>query len=287
MDQLQIRPLTLLEMSVPLGWAKQEGWNPGLQDKGPFWQADPAGFIGGFLGNQLIATVAAVRYEPTFGFIGFYMVDPSHRGRGYGIQVWEAGLARLEGLPSIGLDGVVAQQDNYRKSGFVYAHKNARHEGFPQRGGMTITLDSGERLLSSSEVSFEALANFDAEHFSSSRTRFLSAWIKQAGHRSRVILRGHHVCAYGVIRPCALGYKIGPLFAQTASQARNLILALCQNLSHDAPIYIDPPTVNPAALELVQELGMGMVFETARMYKGVVPDLPLDEIFGITSFELG
>jgi GNAT superfamily N-acetyltransferase len=287
MDQLQIRPLTLLEMSVPLGWAKQEGWNPGLQDKGPFWQADPAGFIGGFLGDQLIATVAAVRYEPAFGFIGFYLVDPAHRGRGYGIQVWEAGLAHLEGLPSIGLDGVVAQQDNYQKSGFAYAHNNARQEGYPQRDGLTITLSAGERLLPSSEVSFEALAGFDAQHFASPRTRFLSAWIKQAGHRSRVILRGHQVCGYGVIRPCALGYKIGPLFAQTAAQARNLILALCQNLSPDAPIYIDTPTQNLAAIELAREFGMRTVFETARMYKGSMPDLPLDEIFGITTFELG
>jgi len=287
MNEFQIRPLTLLEMAVPLGWAQQEGWNPGLQDKGPFWQTDPAGFIGGFLDGRLIATVAAVRYEPTFGFLGFYIVEPEYRGHGYGIQVWNAGLAHLEGLPSMGLDGVLEQQDNYRKSGFVYAHRNARYEGYPQREGLTITLDSGERLLPSSEVSFEALGSFDTQHFPASRTRFLSAWIKQAGHRSRVILRGHHVCAYGVIRPCALGYKIGPLFAQTASQARNLILALCQNLSHDAPIYIDPPTQNLAAIELAQEFGMSMVFETARMYKGSGPDLPLNEIYGITSFELG
>ena len=287
MNDFQIRPLTLLEMAVPLGWAQQEGWNPGLQDKAPFWQTDPAGFIGGFLDGQLIATVAAVRYEPTFGFLGFYIVQPEYRGRGYGIQVWDAALAHLEGLPCIGLDGVIEQQDNYRKSGFVYAHRNARYEGYPQREGMTITLESGERLLQSSEVSFESLGNFDARHFPVSRTRFLSAWIKQVGHRSRVILRGHDVCAYGVIRPCALGYKIGPLFAQTASQARNLILALCQNLNHDAPIYIDPPTQNLAAIELAEEFGMQMVFETARMYKGSSPDLPLNEIYGITSFELG
>ena len=29
------------------------------------------------------------------------------------------------------------------------------------------------------------------------------------------------------------------------------------------------------------------VFETARMYRGGQPQLPLDRVFGVTSFELG
>ena len=41
------------------------------------------------------------------------------------------------------------------------------------------------------------------------------------------------------------------------------------------------------AIELLESLGMKMVFETARMYKGIVPDLPLPSIYGTTSFELG
>jgi hypothetical protein len=32
---------------------------------------------------------------------------------------------------------------------------------------------------------------------------------------------------------------------------------------------------------------MSVVFETGRMYNGGTPDLPIDKIFGITSFELG
>ncbi len=32
---------------------------------------------------------------------------------------------------------------------------------------------------------------------------------------------------------------------------------------------------------------MTAMFETARMYTGTAPELPLDRMFGITSFELG
>jgi hypothetical protein len=37
---------------------------------------------------------------------------------------------------------------------------------------------------------------------------------------------------------------------------------------------------------LVQRYNMQMVFETTRMYFGMVPSLLLDKIFGVTSFEL-
>jgi hypothetical protein len=33
--------------------------------------------------------------------------------------------------------------------------------------------------------------------------------------------------------------------------------------------------------------GMGRSFETARIYRGPAPELPLDRIIGITSLELG
>lgn len=44
------------------------------------------------------------------------------------------------------------------------------------------------------------------------------------------------------------------------------------------------PEVNSLALELVKR---HVVFKTARMYKGVTPELPVERIFGITTFELG
>ncbi|MBA7486639.1 hypothetical protein ES707_22200 [subsurface metagenome] len=53
------------------------------------------------------------------------------------------------------------------------------------------------------------------------------------------------------------------------------------------PVYLDTPEPNAAAVALARGQGMNPVFETARIYTKTVPDLPLDEIFGVTSFELG
>ncbi len=52
-------------------------------------------------------------------------------------------------------------------------------------------------------------------------------------------------------------------------------------------IYLDVPAPNAAAIRLAERHGMKPVFETARMYTGAAPDLPLARLFGVTSFELG
>lgn len=54
-----------------------------------------------------------------------------------------------------------------------------------------------------------------------------------------------------------------------------------------APVQFDTPAVNAQAIALARSLQMSPVFETARMYTGAAPLLPLERLFGVTSFELG
>src|SRR5687767_13477747 len=108
----KIRPLTLPEVETLVDWAAGEGWNPGRNDAAAFHAADPDGFLGGFVGGEMVSGISAVAYGADFGFIGLYICRPDMRGKGYGRAVWDAGMARLEGR-TVGLDGVPAQQANY------------------------------------------------------------------------------------------------------------------------------------------------------------------------------
>ncbi|MFA5019183.1 MAG: GNAT family N-acetyltransferase, partial [Methylobacter sp.] len=99
----KIRTMSRDEINVAIDWAASEGWNPGLYDADCFYTADPEGFLVGELNNEPVATISAVKYGETFGFIGFYIVKPDYRGQGYGIQIWNAGLERLSGR-NVGLD---------------------------------------------------------------------------------------------------------------------------------------------------------------------------------------
>jgi hypothetical protein len=52
-------------------------------------------------------------------------------------------------------------------------------------------------------------------------------------------------------------------------------------------VYLDVPEVNGEARRLVERHSMRPRFETARMYAGPAPNVPLEHVFGVTTFELG
>jgi hypothetical protein len=88
------------------------------------------------------------------------------------------------------------------------------------------------------------------------------------------------------MRRCSSGHKIGPLFARDPQTAERLALHLVALAGSD-PVSLDVPEVNPQALELARRLGLHEEFACGRMYHGTTPELPWNEIFGLTSFELG
>ena len=77
-----------------------------------------------------------------------------------------------------------------------------------------------------------------------------------------------------------------PLFAQTEQTAHGLFNALASHAGN-AAIFLDVPQPNKSAVALAGQYGMTPVFETVRMYTKGDPGLPLAQIFGITTFELG
>jgi ribosomal protein S18 acetylase RimI-like enzyme len=276
-----IRTMTRREMDIAVDWAAAEGWNPGLYDAHCFNLADPTGFLVGLLGDEPIASISVVKYGNSFGFLGFYIVRPEYRGRGYGMQIWDAGLASLQGR-TIGLDGVVVQQDNYRRSGFTLAYRNIRYQGL---GGGPLPADL--KIVPLSTIPFEEIRDYDTPFFPDERVQFLRCWIAQPRSTALGILQNRRLAGYGVLRPCRSGFKIGQLFADSPELAERLFLALKAHTPSDAPIFLDTPEVNAAGVDLAERYNLTVAFETARMYKGNSPNLPLDRLFGVTTFELG
>ncbi len=184
------------------------------------------------------------------------------------------------------MDGVVDQQDNYRKSGFVYAGRNIRHTGVPHLDSLN---PADIEILPARKNDLEALLEFDAAHFPVKRSAFTKSWISPSSIRrtTRIAWDGPNICGYGTVRACQQGHKIGPLFAAHTNVAEALIKDLINSQPELAEVSLDTPEDNPQAVEIALRVGLEPVFETARMYKGTAPDLPLDQIYAITTFELG
>jgi GNAT superfamily N-acetyltransferase len=279
-DRLKIAPATAEDVRLFADWAAAEGWNPGLADAPAFHATDPGGFLLGRLDGEPIASISIVRYDPGYAFLGFYIVRPEFRGRGFGLRIWQAAIDR-GGDRVIGLDGVPGQQANYAKSGFVLARRNARYEG---TAGGSAPEDGG--IVPLATIPFEAVVAYDDGVFLVPRHQFLLRWLAMPGTASFGAMVDGRLGGFGVVRPCRSGSKVGPLFADDASIAERLFAAL-RAAARPGPLFVDVPDPNGAGVALVTAHGFTPMFETARMYRGEAPVEPVDRIFGVTTFELG
>ena len=277
-DNLIVRNMTEADLALALEWAAAEGWNPGLHDAHCFYAADPQGFFVGERDGVPIGCVSAVRYGSGFGFLGLYIVKAEHRGQGFGLELWRTALDHF-GDRVIGLDGVVAQQESYRKSGFRLAFRNIRQQG---RGG------------GAASSGLTDLAAIPIEERSCATTRQLSPRralnSSSPGSGSRKLSRlassmGEGSRATGFSGLPAKGSRSARC-SPTMRNAERLFSGLLAR-APDAAVFLDTPEVNPAAVALAARHAMAPVFETARMYKNGSPEMRLERCFGVTTFELG
>jgi ribosomal protein S18 acetylase RimI-like enzyme len=279
-EEFQVRPMRREELSFAVDLAAREGWNPGLHDAECFFAADPEGFLIGELRGDPVGCVSAVSYAGRYGFVGLYIVRPGFRGRGYGMKMWRAALARLRGH-NVGLDGVVAQQGNYIKSGFRFAYRNVRYQGRAAAGAIHAS------IRNAADIAFETIRDLDRRVFPESRDAFLRTWLAQPMAGAYVAQEGDRLTGYTVVRRCREGWKIGPLAADNPVVARRLYDAASAHATRGEPLFLDVPESNPRAKELLAGLKLTPMFETARMYTGIDPAIELSKLFGVTTFELG
>lgn len=275
--QLVVRRMTRADLVLAVDWAAEEGWNPGLNDADCFYQADPNGFFMAEVDGTPAGCIAAAAYNGQFGFVGLYLTRPTMRRYGVGMALLHAAKAYL-GDRTIGADGVTSMVPKYLQIGFSPVHKNARYQG--------LGFSNASSCVDPDDFSFSELEEYDRRFFPAPRSRFLQSWIQQPGGCFRVVKEGGRVAGYGLLRPCRQGFKIGPLFADAPEIADELYRSLASS-AVGSPLFLDIPVCNRAALELVQRYDMTMVFETERIYRGEPPVVPLEQIYGITSFELG
>lgn len=278
----EIRPMTRGHLTLTLDWAAREGWNPGLHDVDPIHGIDPAGFFMGWLDDRPVSSISCVRYGDNHAFLGFYMVDPLLRGHGLGKALWGASLKHAAGCV-VGLDGVVAQQDNYRRYGVEPAWFNVRYQAW----GRGLVAPDDRHVVPASDVPFGALVAYDRAFNPAPRPAFLQSWIQMPLSHALAWWQDGEVRGYGVIRACKKGYKLAPLCADTPAIAEALFEALCARVPRWEPVFMDVPECNRLATRLALEKGMEATFPTARMYRGPAPQLAHARLYGLTTLEVG
>lgn len=262
--------MRLADLETVLSWAADEGWNPGLADAPAFLAADPAGFFLAEIDGTPAAAISVVNHDADHAFLGLYLCRPAHRGKGIGYALWKEAL-RHAGTRAVTLDGVPAQQENYRRSGFAPVGKTVRYAG---------QAPEADALMQARALS--PLIEADAKAVGHRRDRFASAWFESGADRRTLA----HNASFATYRRCPNGVKIGPFLAETEAEARCLLGARPFGQT-DGPIFIDVPETCAALTALVRELGFEPTFETARMTKGQPPNGAPPPFYAVATLELG
>lgn len=282
-DGYDIGPMTRAEATELESWAAAEQWNPGLADVGIAFDFDPAAFIALRHGHELVGGGSIISYDGKAGFMGLFIMRPEHRGHGLGAALWNERLRRLKarlapGAP-IGMDGVLDMAPFYEKGGFRRLYNDVRYQGM-------VSSEPHPLALPLSRIPFQDIDAYDRRIFGVPRTDFLRAWLSQDGGHGAVVLGADAVRGYGFLRPCRVGFKIGPLFADDAATAAILLQDLLA-LARGRQVQLDVPEPNEAAVALARQHGMETVFACARMVLGTPFPTPVEKVFGVTSFEFG
>ena len=272
------RQLSLEELSIVLGWAEAEGWNPGLEDAAAFYAADPGGFFVAEIEGAPVAAISVVNHSDDYAFLGLYICHPDFRGRGVGYSLWQHALANA-GARTVGLDGVPEQQANYRKSGFELASQTTRLSGVLPRGEAR-----GVRAVRRSDLA--DLFAMDRDATGVSRRAFVETWLTDTATRKTLVMDADdRPSGFVTVRQCVNGFKIGPLVAGSLSEARALMEGAAA-ITGASEVMIDLPQEMVALTEHCRKIGMQPCFSTARMYRGTPPAAG-SSIMAVATLELG
>ena len=113
-----IRLISINEIPEVTNWARLEGFSPGIDDLSIYRNTDKQGVWVACLDNNPIGSIACIKYNSSYGFIGLFIVKKEFRNNGYGVRLWKHALEYLKNVDCIGLEAAPDRLNDYAKWGF-------------------------------------------------------------------------------------------------------------------------------------------------------------------------
>ncbi|NBR83647.1 MAG: N-acetyltransferase [Flavobacteriia bacterium] len=292
---LEIKPFTPSDLDVVIGMAREQDFAPGVGDIEIYANTDSQGVWLAWRDGMPVGCIAAVTYNPSYAFIGLFVVKPEHRGLGIGRRLWQHALKTLSSVECIGLEAAVQMVGFYEKAGFQEDCVTTRRQMLcrsdqSHHPNTTLLHRSDITVVPLREISLEAIQRYDERHEISPRPHFLELWLRHKAGNVFVAGDAQGEChGYVRIRPCLLpigeGWRVGPWLAEDPGMASLLLNNAIDR--HKGVVLIDTPGHNPSATTITTAKGFKSMGSTVRMYKGVMPQGHDRNVYGLACLELG
>lgn len=226
--------------------------------------------------------VVAFSYPNNTGWVAFFIMTAAFRGQGMGRQLWTEmeSTFRANGTKIIGLDGVQEQVGTYKRRGFVdIASIPLMVRDSLKTKPLDVEADSEQAvgLHDIKNVDPNLLAKLDREHTGLDRCAYWSTegLLSRPNSNGFAIVRGKELTGFIFVRRCELGYRFGPLYAETYVEAKQLLQrAMNETAASHETFIAEAFGSNAKGREVFEELGWTYAnVSYHRMWlNGVVPE---------------
>jgi GNAT superfamily N-acetyltransferase len=274
---MRIRPLMPGDVPAALELCRLSGWNQLAEDWEPFlpaaWMAEHGGAAAG--------TVGLLKYGTAFTWLSMMLVHPEHRRSGIGSQLLATALEAASQHRSVRLDATPAGEPLYRRFGFVPEYELARAVIDTSAG---VATPSRARAMTAGDLS--SIFARDIEVFGADRSALLWSFHHRAPEYAAIAHNGSKVIGYCFGRPGYRYRQIGPVVAENAAAAQDLV-AYCL-AAGSGTIAIDVPRHSTEWIAWLEAAGFRVERPFLRMRRGEhdSPGLPVQQ-FAIAGPEFG
>ena len=287
-----------------LDYSQRLGWLPGEMDDELMWASGPGCYHVGELDGVRITGIAMVLLNDSYGYVSYYFCEEKHRGKGYAYKTWKTARAAISPKVNLALDSVLSAIPLYEREGFKKAWKLAQYivdvsfileayKGIEAPSGVTVAPATTGVDFAKLKLYVEGVVGFTF-----ARPELLHKWITLPTHMAVVATDtgSGDVVGFAAVRKIhrndktgTSGYNLGPLLADNAEIARTLlhILACKADPSQKFTIVFPGQEMNPACIQVKDEIKARSYIDLVRMYNGHKPPMKKEKCFAVFTDLLG
>lgn len=239
-------------------------WNQ-LEDDWRAFLDSPDG--GGRLAERegvVAGTVTFLRYGRCFSWLSMMLVDPDARRVGIGTRLLAAALDALGGEACVYLDATPVGEPLYRRFGFTGEYELVRANITVPSGRFGPVPDTVRPMAAGDWAEVFAL---DRQVFGADRSALLTSFYRRAPDLARTVRHGGTLLGYCFGRPGYLYRQLGPIVAEDAGVAQDLV-AGCLAGRPGEKFAVDVPLLAREWIGWVESSGFTLERPFLRMCHG-------------------